>query len=159
MKIVIGIDPGIANTGIGVIKRSTTAYTLLAYQLVKTHAKDSHAERYTAIADAVRTTIETHRPSLLAIEQVYFGKNTTSAMTTAGVIAISLLEAERAGVESLVLTPQEVKAACGLGFRSSKPDMLKCATRLFGVDFNKSEHHAVDAVFAAVAGALLERKV
>ena len=150
----MGIDPGLANTGIGVVKYTSSGYTLVDHKLIKTASKDTEAARYHQIAERIEAAIATHAPDLVAVESVFYNRNVSSAITTAGVIAVCLLIAERTGIPSTLLKPQTAKAACGLGGKASKERMIGVAERLFGVKFKKSESHVADAIFVAMAGIL-----
>ena len=154
----LGIDPGIANTGIAIVEsRPSGNYTLKYHTTLRTSKKDTEANRFRSLQCQLATVIDEHNPALVAIERVFFNNNITSNQTTAGVIALALCEAEKANLTSYLLTPQEIKAASGLGRTATKPLMAKMASRLFGVEFTPRENHAVDAAFAAVCGILKHR--
>ena len=153
----LGVDPGIANTGIAIVQSRPSGYALKYHTTLHTSKTDSEAERYRSLQCELANLIETHLPDLVAIERVFFNQNITSNQTTAGVIAIALCEAERANLTAYLLTPQEIKQASGIGGTAPKPLMLKMATRLFGVGLTSRQNHVVDAAFAAVCGLLKHR--
>ena len=155
----IGIDPGISNTGIAVMDHSGSGYKLITASVIQTDSEQPEAQRYAHIASEVAGAISENPPDMLTIERVYFNKNVKSACSTAGVIAVCLVESERAGVPSLTVQPQSVKAACGLGKKARKADMVRLANRLFGVELKLKEHHAADAIFVAIAGILKYRQL
>ena len=154
----LGIDPGIANTGLALVESTGTSYALRYHATLRTSKKDTESVRYRAIQYALAEVIDTYAPDLIAIERVFFNNNISSAMTTAGVIAIALCEAEAGAVPNYLLTPQEIKSASELSRTASKASMAKVATRLFGLDFTETrQNHAIDAAFAAICGILKNR--
>ena len=148
---VLGIDPGIQNTGLAVVERKATKYRLITSSSIKTDPTASEAERYTIIASEIANLITEHKPDLLSVESVYFNRNISSCITTAGVISICLVESERAGVPSMTITPQAVKSACGLGRKASKDRIIRIANAMFLTAFRATEHHEADAIFVATA--------
>ena len=157
-SVCLGVDPGIANTGLAIVEsRPSGNYTLKYHATLRTSKKDTEANRYRSLQCELANLIDEHNPALCAIERVFFNKNITSNQTTAGVIALALCEAEKANLTSYLFTPQEIKQASGLGRTAPKPLMAKMASRLFGVDFTPRENHVVDAAFAAVCGILKHR--
>ena len=153
----LGIDPGIANTGIAIVELRPSGYRLKHHTTLRTSKTDSEANRFRSLQCELANLIDAHEPVIVAIERVFFNQNITSNQTTAGVIALALCEAEKQDIPSYLLTPQEIKAASGIGRTATKPLMAKMASRLFGVEFTPRENHAVDAAFAAVCGILKHR--
>lgn len=156
--IALGIDPGIANTGIAIVESTGTSYALTYHATIETDCKEREAKRYRTIQASLANVIETHTPAVIAIERAFYNRNTKSHNGTAGVIAIALCEAERAGIASYLLTPQQVKACSGLGGKATKEAMLKIASRIFGKAFTPRENHIIDAAFAGIGGILQHRK-
>lgn len=149
----IGIDPGLANCGYAVITRNSTGKcNRLESGSIRTDSKATEAERILKIYQEVSELIHAHHPNLVAIERVYFNRNVSSAITTGSVIGVCLLSAEEAGIESLLLTPQQAKAAATGRGRASKETMKKCLAGLLGP--NIRNHHEVDAAALAIAGLL-----
>ena len=150
----IGIDPGLANCGYAIIgrKHATQHFNLFESGCIQTDRKENQAQRLLKIYHLVSELLHAHTPNLLAIEKVYFNKNVSSAITTGGVIGVCLLAAEQAGIESLLLTPQKVKAAATGNGRASKETMKKVLDRLLGHPIDN--HHVADAAALAIAGLL-----
>ena len=82
--IVIGVDPGIANTGLAVISRSTSGYALLESHLMKSSPKIAKAERLLSIYEGVFRLLETHDCALVSIERCFHNKNVSSSQSTGG---------------------------------------------------------------------------
>ena len=150
----LGIDPGLANCGWAVIGRHTATgqFRLLEHGTIQTDRQQTQAARLLHIHKDILQLIHDVTPNLVAIEKVYFNKNVSSAISTGGAIGVCLLATEQLGIESLLLTPQQVKAAATGTGRASKETMKKVLTRLLGHPIDN--HHEADAAALAIAGLL-----
>lgn len=148
----LGIDPGIAHTGLAVVERRLN-YQLLASELVKSSADIPKAERLLKISKAVDALLDTHACELVAVERCYHNKNISSSQSTGAVIGVVMLAAAQRDIPVLELTPQQVKASSGLGGRCSKPQVAKMMSRFFKQRYPLNNHVA-DAAAAAIAGCL-----
>lgn len=153
--VCLGMDPGLANCGWAVIRRKKSGgFQHVASGVIHTESSACEAVRYATIYNAVNDVIHAHAPDMLSIERVYFNKNVSSCLSTSSVIGVLLLAAELAELPSIQVTPQQVKAATGLGGRASKAQVSKMISKVLGVDIQNG--HATDAAAAAIAG-LLQR--
>ena len=112
--LALGIDPGIANTGVAIVESTCTSYAMRYHDTIRTSKADPEAARDRSIQCGIAKVIEVHKPDLIAIERVFFGQNITSNQTTAGVIAIALCEAEKKGIGAYLLTPYQIKSTGNL---------------------------------------------
>lgn len=151
---VIGIDPGIANTGLCVLTsdRIGSKYQIKATELVKTPSNDDTGERLNAIHEALCRLLDTHAPEAIAIERVFHNKNINSSISTGKVIGLCELTAYNYEIPTMILSPQAIKAASGFGGSANKDEMLKTASRIFSTKIKS--HHVVDAAFCGLAGIL-----
>lgn len=149
----LGIDPGIAHTGGSVVSRKKSGgFQHLASGVIRTEPSACEAVRYATIYNAVNALIGEHTPDVLSIESVYFNKNVSSCLSTASVIGVIRLAAELSQLPSILVTPQQVKAAvCGVG-RASKAQVQKMVAKVLRVDIKNA--HAADAAAVAMAGVL-----
>ena len=150
----LGIDPGLANTGYTLVcrKHATEQFTLLQSGCIQTETSSSQAKRLLKIYQEISELIHVHTPNIVAIERVYFNRNVSSAITTAGVIGVCLLAAEQLGIESLLLTPQQAKAATGGTGSAGKKQVQRMISHLTGSVLKN--RHAADAAAVAIAGLL-----
>ena len=160
MHFIMGVDPGIANTGVSIV-RGNTGYKLIDTLHIKTEPEMPRGQRLNLIHDGLIDFLS--RPgnnlvSSIAIERAFHNKNVSSSTSTQQVIGIIHRAAHISGIPVVEITPQAVKSACGLGGRATKDDMLRTAQALFRRDFKKKDNHLVDAAFAAVCGILKHRK-
>ena len=109
--IVLGIDPGLANTGWGIIEERSGQVRCRAYGCIKTSAGSDLAVRLRHIADDVNAVVERYHPEEAAIEGVYFGANVRSAIPTAHARGAALVACSLCGVEVGEYTPMQIKQA------------------------------------------------
>lgn len=148
----LGIDPGIGNTGWGIVKRSPTGYQLLRSGVIYTASDAPTAKRFDTIYTRLVELLTKRKPDLVSIEGVFFNRNVSSAMSTAGVIAIAQLACEHAGIPSVVIKPQVVKASVTGTGTASKEQVKKMVNRLLGAGIRND--HEADAIAAAIGGLL-----
>lgn len=114
--IVIGIDPGISNTGYGVVQRRGSQLLALDGGVIVTSPDTPLELRLSAIAGRVADLIGEHAPAAMAIESIYFGKNAESAFLVGQARGAIVAQAGTAGVPVASYTPQQIKlAVCGSG--------------------------------------------
>lgn len=149
--IVLGIDPGLANTGWGVIERRGSRLACLAYGCVTTDRGRSVAERLREIHRAISEVIGRYAPDECAVESVYFGSNASSAFATGQARGVALLAAA-----SLVIGeygPGEVKmAVVGTG-SADKAQVQYMVKAILGLPHAPRPDHAADALAAAICHA------
>lgn len=107
---ILGVDPGIANTGLAVAQLSANSYQLVDTELVKTPASDDTGKRLDTIHEAITLLLDRHAPSALAVEMVYHNKNVNSSISTGKVIGLCELTAHNYDLPVHLFTPQQIKA-------------------------------------------------
>ena len=151
----LGVDPGIANAGIGIVSHAKNRYDLLHSECVKTSSKDKRGKRYLLIYERLTELIAKHDINIIAVEAVYFNINRTSNQTTAGVIALVEMVSAEMDIQCLQVRPQTVKMAVGAQQNASKEAVQRMIAKLLRVELKS--HHSADAVGAALAGILAHR--
>jgi crossover junction endodeoxyribonuclease RuvC len=109
--IVLGIDPGTASLGYGIIERTGGVLRAVDYGCLTTTADWSLPDRLNAIHAHVAELIETHSPDLVAVERLFFSKNAQTAFAVGQARGVVLLAAAQVGVPVREATPSEVKMA------------------------------------------------
>jgi len=156
----LGIDPGIANTGLAIVGLSENEYTLMECQCIETDKDDENGKRYQKIHEDLEILLLTNDLDAVVVESVFHNKNVSSSKTTAGVIAVVELLCSQLNVPVLQLTPQTVKHAVGCLGAASKNEVRRNVKRILKTAFEKLKvHHASDAAAAAIAGILEKRSV
>ena len=152
--IVLGIDPGLANTGYGVVqRRGAGRLVALDGGCVTTRAQTPAAERLARIHDAVAALISEHEPDVVALEALYFGANVHSALAVGQARGVVMLAAAQRGLACHDYTPQQVKGAvCGSG-RAAKDQVQRMVQALLGLTELPRPDHAADALAVAICHA------
>jgi crossover junction endodeoxyribonuclease RuvC len=151
--IVIGIDPGLASTGYGVVARDGARLLALDGGVIETRAGLPAERRLAQIHDALEALLDEHEPAAMALEELYFGANARSAFAVGQARGVVMLAAGRRGVPCAGYTPQQVKGAvCGSG-RAGKEQVARMVGALLGLEPGTRPDHATDALAVAVCHA------
>lgn len=148
--IVLGIDPGTADTGFGVVQSAASRLRVLAEGVIQTRAGVPLERRLAAIHAGIEELLERHSPDAVAVEELYFGTNVRTAFAVGQARGVVLLAAGQRGLPVRSYTPQQVKGAvCGHG-RAGKEQVARMVTRLLGLAAAPSADHAADALAVAI---------
>lgn len=151
--IVLGIDPGTANTGFGVVMRRSGRLAALDGGVIETRAELAAERRLVAIHSRVLDLIDEHQVEAVALEELYFGQNARSAFAVGHARGVAMLAAGQRAIPCSSYTPQQVKAAvCGNG-RADKDQVARMAQALLGLPELPSPDHASDALAVAICHA------
>jgi crossover junction endodeoxyribonuclease RuvC len=151
--IVLGIDPGLANTGYGVVTLNGGRLLALDGGVIQTRAQVPQELRLAEIHAAVEALLLEHEPDAVALEELYFGQNVRTAFAVGHARGAVMLAAGRRGVPCASYTPQQVKGAvCGSG-RAGKDQVARMVKALLGLAEEPRPDHAADALAVAVCHA------
>jgi crossover junction endodeoxyribonuclease RuvC len=151
--IVLGIDPGVANTGYGVVAQQRGRMFALDGGVVETRPGREDAARLAAIHARICALLDEYRPDALALEDVYFGANARSAFAVGQARGVVMLAAGQRGVPCASYTPQQVKGAvCGNG-RAQKDQVQRMVQTLLALPDLPKPDHAADALAVAICHA------
>lgn len=147
--IILGIDPGTATTGYGVIKK-TEKLECLNYGFIQTSPSSTAAERLRTLYEELNKLIKKHRPEIMAVESVYFFKNLKTALPVSQARGVILLAAAQKNIKVRELTPLQVKmAVTGYG-RAEKKQIQRMVQRLLCLKELPKPDDAADALAAAI---------
>jgi crossover junction endodeoxyribonuclease RuvC len=153
MVIVLGIDPGLANTGYGVVRSGSGRLVALDGGVIETSAGMPQERRLADIHAAVDALLTEHEPDAMALEQLYFGQNVRTAFAVGHGRGAAMLAAGQRGVACASYTPQQVKAAvCGNG-RADKGQVARMVQTLLALPELPTPDHAADALAVAMCHA------
>ena len=151
--IVLGIDPGLANTGYGVVARSQGRLSALDGGVIETRAGVPQERRLVDIHGAIEELLLTHEPDAVALEELYFGQNARTAFAVGHSRGVVMLAAGQRGLACTSYTPQQVKGAvCGNG-RADKDQVARMVKTLLGLAQEPRPDHAADALAVAICHA------
>lgn len=126
--IILGIDPGTATTGYGLISCVEKKAKMVDYGCILTTSKSNPGERLKAIYNELEKIIKKHKPSILAIESIYFFKNSKTAIPVSQARGVILLSASKKNIPVYEFTPLQVKmvvAGYGRAEKKQVQEMIK----------------------------------
>lgn len=149
--LVIGIDPGTARTGYGLVETSPSgALKLIQYGVITTPAKQPMAERLIKLHRGLQEVLQTYKPHMGAVEQLFFQKNVTTAISVGQARGVVLLTLATSGLVVEEYSPQDVKqAVTGYG-AADKTQMQRMVQTLLNMDELPKPDDAADALAVAI---------
>jgi crossover junction endodeoxyribonuclease RuvC len=148
--IVLGIDPGTARTGYGLVSRDGSRLQALDYGCLETVPDRELPERLLLIHQAVRELIEEHSPQVVGVERLFFNKNVQTAFAVGQARGVVLLAAAQAGLPVYEYGPHEVKmAVTGYG-KAPKDQVQRMVQMILGLSAIPHPDDAADALAVAV---------
>lgn len=150
--IILGVDPGLANTGWGLVEADCGHLRCIAYGCIRSTGDDT-AQRCKAVRDGLTDLIARYRPAEVAVEDIYFSRNVATAMSTAQARGAALVAAADAGLAVGEYGPGEIKlAVVGTG-TADKRQVTYMVRTILGLDHDPTPDHAADALAAAICHA------
>jgi crossover junction endodeoxyribonuclease RuvC len=151
--IVLGIDPGVANTGYGIVAHDRGRLVALDGGVIETPAGQDAGVRLTMIHARIGELIDDYKPDAVAIEDLYFGANARSAFAVGQARGVVILAAGQRSIRCASYTPQQVKAAvCGSG-KAAKDQVQRMVQSLLSLTELPKPDHAADALAVAICHA------
>jgi crossover junction endodeoxyribonuclease RuvC len=151
--IVLGIDPGLASTGYGVVASRDGRLAALDGGVIETRAGIPQERRLADIHAQIDELISAHEPAGVALEELYFGQNVRTAFAVGHARGVIMLAAAQHGLACAGYTPQQVKGAvCGDG-RAPKDQVARMVKALLGLVAEPRPDHAADALAVAICHA------
>lgn len=149
-EIIIGIDPGYAITGYGVIEKNGNRLNMLDCGVISTKPNVQFPERLLAINMKVAMLLEHYKPNFMAVEELFLGQNKTTAIGTAQARGVVLVEAARANIPVYEYTPGQIKlAVTGYG-KADKNQVSQMVVRLLGLKEMPKPDDACDGLAVAI---------
>lgn len=147
---IMGIDPGLANTGWGIIDQSGPRLACVAYGCVSTPKELPIEQRLAKIHEQTAAVIERFRPSCLGIETVWFGVNAQSAFATGQARGAALVACAEGGLAVAEFSPSTIKSAVVGTGSADKGQVQYMVQQLLKLDEAPQPDHAADALAAAI---------
>lgn len=149
-KIIIGFDPGLADTGYGVIEEQSNKLVCLTYGSIKTPAKTQTSERLLTIYKKVTEIIKKYKPQVIGVEKLFFSRNVTSAMLVGQARGVVLLAIEEAGLPVIEFTPNQVKQAVSCYGAAGKEQVQKMVKLILNLKEIPKPDDAADGLAIAI---------
>lgn len=151
--IILGIDPGLAIVGWGIVDYNGSKFKTIAYGSIQTPAGMRTEKRLAMIYDEITELIATYHPSEMAVEELFFNTNITTGIRVAEARGVILAAAERQGILIQEYTPLQVKqSVVGYG-RAVKKQVISMVTLLLGLKEPPKPDDTADALAIAICHA------
>lgn len=151
---ILGIDPGIADTGFGVIKKSEKGgLECRDYGSIVTDSKSDMAARLDTLSRELQKKITDHEPDLIAVEDLFFCKNVKTALIVGQARGVILLEAQRNNIQVEEFTPLQVKQAVSTYGKASKGQVQRMVKMLLNLEELPKPDDAADALAVGICAA------
>lgn len=147
---VVGIDPGIANLGLGAVEEHGHDARLLAAEVVRTRAHEAQAARLLALKRAVGAFLDTHRPHAVAVEGQFFHRQRDLSFKVGQAVGVVLVVAAERGIPVFEYGPMQVKQTLVGTGGAHKQQVTFMVRALLGMTRAPVDHHASDALALAL---------
>ena len=150
-RLVIGIDPGLASTGYGLVECRGTSIHYVASGIIATSPKTPHPERLLEIHQGLTEILARYAPTEAGMETLYFARNASSAMLVAEARGVAIVTLAAAGVPLAEFTPNAIKKAVVGVTVADKRQVQESVRILLGLSEIPKPDHAADALACAIA--------
>lgn len=151
--VILGIDPGLAIVGWGVVDYNGSHFRVLGYGAIETPAGTSLEDRLLMIHKGLKELIEKYHPEQMAVEELFFNTNITTGIRVAEARGVILMTAHSMGVKLFEYTPLQVKqSVVGYG-RAEKKQVISMVTLLLGLQKPPKPDDTADALAIAICHA------
>lgn len=149
-RVILGIDPGLANTGWGVVRQSGAHLSCVAYGCVATDAQVPLSGRLLKIHDQIAAVVRRFNPTCVGIETVWFGQNITAAFATGQARGAALVACAEGNLNVGEFSPKQIKLSV-VGTGSAEKEQVQYMVRqLLALEEIPHPDHASDALAAAI---------
>ncbi len=148
--VIIGIDPGVATTGYGLIKAEKNKVELIDYGCITTQANTDHPARLEKIALELEKIIKTYQPTKAAVEELFFSNNVKTALKVGEARGVILMTLIKNKVPVLEFTPLQVKQAITSYGRADKKQMQSMVKIILNLKEIPKPDDAADALAVAI---------
>ena len=150
--VCLGIDPGLARLGYGLVRQSGSIVRAVAFGCIETSSDMAYSERLLRLYQALGERLETCSPDFMCVERLFFGRNITTAEFVWQARGVVMLLAAQKGLDVLEPKPNQVKVAvCGTG-SADKTQVQKMVQRLLALDAMPQPDDVADALAVALTG-------
>lgn len=149
-KIILGIDPGIADTGYGIIRAEGSHLTCLAYGSIKTPAKMDLISRLEILHQELDKIVKKYQPDYASVEQLFFNKNVRTALIVGQARGVALLTLKQNKLAVFEYTPSQVKSAVSAYGQATKLQVQKMVKLILNLKELPKPDDAADALAIAI---------
>lgn len=147
---ILGVDPGIATCGYGVVDSSGNLLRMVTYGAVETDKNLAVERRLQLVYEGISELITTYQPDIISVEQLFFNRNVTTAIVVGQARGVILLAASQQGLPIMEYTPLQVKqSVVGYG-KATKEQVILMVQRLLALREKPKPDDAADALAMAI---------
>ncbi len=157
--IIVGIDPGIQNTGVAALKVSGCSYELITSENIQTTADMPFDQRLKKIYDGVYSFLKIHQPKSMALEEIFYSRNVKVALKMGHARGVTLLSAVNLGIPISEYSPREVKLSVTGNGNASKYQVQQMVVRLLNLTETPQFYDITDAMAVAYCHCLRMKKI
>ncbi|GAB4463075.1 MAG: crossover junction endodeoxyribonuclease RuvC [Anaerolineales bacterium] len=151
MTLALGIDPGTATTGYGLVRLLPDGELVaVSFGIISTPKDASAPARLAMLYDQLRTLLQTHQPDTAAVEKLFFSRNVTTALAVGQARGVVILALQQAGLELFEYTPNEIKQAVAGYGGADKRQVQEMVRALLQLDSIPKPDDAADALAVAI---------
>ena len=150
IRRVLGIDPGLAHTGFGVVESVEGKIRLVSYGVIETNAEESHELRLLAIYNRLLAVIDEFRPDEAEMESLYFSRNASSALAVAEAKGVITLCLAQQNIPLYIYTPNKIKSTVTGTSSADKETVEQYVQILLNMKVRPQPDHAADALAGAI---------
>ncbi len=155
-NIIIGIDPGIADTGFGVIRVTRSKLECIEYGTIKTKASLTLSKRLKELNIKLDKLIKTHQPKIVSVEQLFFCKNVKTALIVGQARGVILMTIEQNNIPLIEFTPLQIKQAVSSFGQADKGQVQRMVKMILNLSELPKPDDAADALAAAICASNLK---
>ncbi|MFA6215735.1 MAG: crossover junction endodeoxyribonuclease RuvC [Patescibacteria group bacterium] len=149
-KIILGIDPGLADTGFGIIEKLGSKLKMIDYGSIKTKAGEKSEQRLKEISESLNRLIKKYRPETMAVEKLFFCKNVKTAIAVGQARGVVILAAGQNQLKVVEFTPLQIKLALTSYGKASKKQVQQMVKIVLSLKQIPKPDDAADALAAAI---------
>jgi crossover junction endodeoxyribonuclease RuvC len=150
MPVIIGIDPGLASSGWGIVEKKDNRVFYRAHGCIETSPREPHSERLLTIYREIKKVVKKWKPEACAVETLYFARNARSAMPVGEARGVLCMAMAEAGLPVFEYQPNQIKLAVTGVARAEKEQVQEMVRLILGLEAIPRPDHAADALGAAI---------
>ncbi len=155
-KIILGLDPGIADTGYGVVEVDGNKLKCLEYGSIKTSSRDDFLDRLKQLDDCLKKIILQYQPNLVSIEKLFFNTNAKTALIVGQARGVLLLRVKKSKIKLIEFTPLQIKQSVTNFGRADKKQVQTMVKLILNLKEIPRPDDASDALAAAICASNLK---
>lgn len=149
-EVYLGIDPGIADTGFGLVRKEGAKLTCIAYGSIKTKAHSPLEDRLVELRQSLLEIFDRFEPDMIGVEELFFCKNVTTALIVGQARGVVLLTAREKKVPMMEFTPLQVKQAVSTYGKADKKQVQRMVKMILNLKEIPKPDDAADALAIAI---------